>query len=131
MALPLVLMLAAFVWALSARSMLSIDSAKDRSMFRENQLGQIENTYLLKVINKTQQPQRYGLALLDSPGLRLDAPQQLQLNPGEILDVPVTVVLESRTAESSSHARALCDPQPERCREQAQTQSIFLSPRGR
>ena len=129
--IALVLMIGAFVWALSDRSMLSIDSAKDRSMFRENQLGQIENTYLLKVINKTQQPQRSGLALVDSPGLRLDAPQQLQLNPGEILDVPVTVVLESEQAESSTlpvhfEIHNLTDAS-----EQAQTQSIFLSPRGR
>jgi cytochrome c oxidase accessory protein FixG len=129
--IALVLMLAAFAWVLSARSMLSIDSAKDRSMFRENQLGQIENTYLLKVINKTQQPQRYGLALVDSPGLRLDAPQQLQLNPGEILDVPVTVVLERENAEASTLPVRFAIHNLADASEQAQTQSTFLSPRGR
>ncbi len=111
--------------------MLSIDSAKDRSMFRENQLGQIENTYLLKVINKTQQPQQYALALRDSPGLRLDAPQQLQLNPGEILDVPVTLVLESETASASTMPVRFVIHNLADASEQAQTQSIFLSPRGR
>jgi polyferredoxin len=116
---------------LSDRSLLSIDSAKDRSMFRENQLGQIENTYLLKVINKTQQAQRYGLALVDSPGLRLDAPQQLQLNPGEILDVPVTVVLESEQAEASTLPVRFVIHNLADTNEQAQTQSVFLSPRGR
>jgi len=129
--IALALMIGAFIWALSARSMLSIDSAKDRSMFRENQLGQIENTYLLKVINKTQRPQAYGLALLDSPGLRLDAPQQLLLNPGEILDVPVTVVLEGEQAVSSAMPVHFVIHNLSDAREQAQTQSTFLAPRGR
>jgi polyferredoxin len=124
-------MLVAFAWVLNDRSMLSIDAAKDRSMFRENQLGQIENTYLLKVINKTQQPQRYGLTLIDSPGLRMDAPQQLQLNPGEILDVPVTLVLESEAANASTMPVSFAIHNLADASEQAQTQSIFLSPRGR
>ena len=94
-------------------------------------MGQIENTYLLKVINKTQQPQRYALSLLDSPGLRLDAPQQLQLNPGEILDVPVTVVLESDQAAASTLPVHFAIHNLADNREQAQTQSVFLSPRGR
>jgi polyferredoxin len=129
--MALLLMLAAFAWALSARSMLSIDSAKDRSMFRENQQGQIENTYLLKVINKTQQPQRYGLALVDSPGLRLEAPQQLQLNPGEILEVPVTVVLERAKAAAGAMPVRFAIHNLADTREQAQTRSTFLSPGGR
>ena len=129
-AAALVLMIGAFIWALDARSMLSIDSAKDRSMFRENQLGQIENTYRLKVINKTQQPQRYGLALVDSPGLRLDAPAQLLLAPGEILDVPVTVVLLAERAGSSARpvhfeVYNLADDS-----ERMQTASTFLAPSG-
>ncbi|MEK1906767.1 MAG: cytochrome c oxidase accessory protein CcoG [Pseudomonas sp.] len=127
----LVLMIGAFVWALDARSLLSIDSAKDRSMFRENAAGKIENTYRLKVINKTQQAQRYTLALVNSPGLRLDAPAQLLLAPGEILDVPVTVVQLGEQASTSALpvrfvVRNLADAS-----EQAQTQSTFLSPSGR
>ena len=129
--IALVLMIGAFIWALHDRSMLSIDAAKDRSMFRENQLGQIENTYLLKVINKTQQPQRYALTLADSPDLRLQAPAQLQLNPGEILDVPVTVIRENQQATSSTLPVQFVIQNLTNAREQAQTQSIFLSPSGR
>ncbi|UTW07529.1 cytochrome c oxidase accessory protein CcoG [Pseudomonas benzenivorans] len=129
--IALALMLTAFAWALSARSMLSIDAAKDRSMYRENQLGQIENTYLLKVINKTQQAQRYGLALVDSPNLRLDAPQQLLLAPGEILDVPVSVVLESKQIEASAMPVHFAIHNLADVSEQAQTQSTFLAPSGR
>ena len=100
-------------------------------MFRENQLGQIENTYLLKVINKTQQPQRYALTLANSPDLRLQAPAQLQLNPGEILDVPVTVIQENQQDTSSTLPVQFVIQNLTNAREQAQTQSIFLSPSGR
>ncbi|MBC9251048.1 cytochrome c oxidase accessory protein CcoG [Pseudomonas alcaligenes] len=89
----LLLMIGAFVWALDSRSLVSLDVAKDRGMYRENPAGQIENVYRLKVINKTQQPQRYRLELLDDPRFTLHGQHQLQLAPGEIVDVPVSVTL--------------------------------------
>ncbi|MDP3816996.1 cytochrome c oxidase accessory protein CcoG [Pseudomonas sp.] len=124
----LALMLGAFIWALNARSLLSIDAAKDRTMFRENSAGQIENSYRLKLINKTQQPQRYGLKLLDSPELRLDAPQHLALAPGEILELPVTLVqLIEQPAGTTTPVRFevsnLADAS-----QRAQTKSIFIAP---
>jgi hypothetical protein len=61
----------------------------------------------------------------------MDAPQQLQLNPGEILDVPVTLVLESEAANASTMPVSFAIHNLADASEQAQTQSIFLSPRGR
>jgi polyferredoxin len=56
----LVVMIGALVIALvNQRPMVSLDVTKDRGLFRENSLGQIENIYSLKIINKTQQ--RTGL----------------------------------------------------------------------
>ncbi|MGA4815374.1 FixG Ig-like domain-containing protein [Pseudomonas aeruginosa] len=48
-------MIGAFVVALDARPLASLDVTRDRGLFRENAAGQIENIYTLKVINKTQQ----------------------------------------------------------------------------
>ena len=124
----LTLMLGAFVWALEARSLVSIDSAKDRSMYRENAAGQIENTYRLKVINKTQQAQRYHLQLLDSPDLRLDAPEQLLLAPGEILDVPVTLVQLHEQARATTQPIRFAVSNLADASEQAQTRSVFIAP---
>lgn len=124
----LTLMIGAFVWALEARSLVSIDSAKDRSMYRENAAGQIENTYRLKVINKTQQAQRYHLQLLDSPDLRLDAPEQLLLAPGEILDVPVTLVQLHEQARATTQPIRFAVSNLADASEQAQTRSVFIAP---
>ena len=49
-------MIAAFIWALDARPQLQLDVTRDRTLYRENMQGQIENMYRLKLINKTQQP---------------------------------------------------------------------------
>ena len=90
-AIALLLMIGLFIAALAARPLLSLDVTRDRGLFRENNEGQIENIYRLKLINKTQRPARYQLALDAGDALRLNAPAELRLAAGEILDIPVSV----------------------------------------
>ncbi|MCY1352384.1 cytochrome c oxidase accessory protein CcoG [compost metagenome] len=101
-AAALALMVGAFVWALDARPLISLDVTRDRGLFRENSAGQIENVYRLKVINKTQQPRRYRVALADAAGFELHGHRELQLAPGEIVDIPVSVGLTAERPASSS-----------------------------
>jgi len=96
------LMIGAFGWALQTRPLVSLDVTKDRGLFRENGAGQIENIYRLKVINKTQEPRRYALSLVDALPFALQGKRELLLAPGEILDLPVSVALVGRQAVSSS-----------------------------
>ncbi|MGY2685649.1 cytochrome c oxidase accessory protein CcoG [Pseudomonas tolaasii] len=98
----LLVMIAALVVALIERPMVSLDVTKDRGLFRENSLGQIENIYSLKVINKTQQHQDYRVALVDADGFQLQGKTAISLAPGEISDVPVSVVLLADKPASSS-----------------------------
>ncbi|QJQ21097.1 cytochrome c oxidase accessory protein CcoG [Pseudomonas sp. SK] len=95
-------MIAALVLALHLRPMVSLDVIKDRSLFRENALGQIENIYLLKVINKTARPQHYALRLLDADGLRLQGKTAFTLAAGEMSELPVSVALLTERPASSS-----------------------------
>ena len=130
-AAALLLMIGAFVWALDARSLVSLDVAKDRGMFRENPAGQIENVYRLKLINKTQQPQRYRLSLVDDPRFAMSAKGTLHLAPGEILDVPVSVSLVREPlgqspAELSFEVINLDHPE-----QHQQAGSTFIAPSGR
>ncbi|RJG09105.1 cytochrome c oxidase accessory protein CcoG [Pseudomonas cavernicola] len=98
----LLMMIGAFVWALETRPLVSLDVTKDRGLFRENSQGQIENIYTLKVINKTQEPSSYVLSLVDSGPFELQGTRELRLEPGEIVDLPLSVVLTSERAASSS-----------------------------
>ena len=98
----LVVMIGALVIALNQRSMVSLDVIKDRGLFRENSLGQIENIYSLKIINKTQQPQHYRVALQQGDDFQLNGKTELTLAPGEIAEVPVSVSLLAERPKSSS-----------------------------
>ena len=101
-AATLLVMFGAFAWGLEQRDLIALDVHKDRGLFRENSQGQIENIYVLKVINKTQQARNYAIALVDSPDFALNGQQQVCLEPGEILDVPVSVVMLADKPERSS-----------------------------
>ncbi|MBD8273167.1 cytochrome c oxidase accessory protein CcoG [Pseudomonas fluorescens] len=98
----LLVMLAALAVALVERAMVSLDVTKDRGLFRENSEGLIENIYSLKVINKTQQHQDYRLELVDAESFQLRGKTEISLEPGEIVDVPVSVALLADTPASSS-----------------------------
>ncbi|MDB6146152.1 MAG: (Fe-S)-binding protein [Pseudomonas sp.] len=100
--LVLVAMIGALVLALVERPMVSLDVSKDRGLFRENSLGQIENIYSLKIINKTQQPQQYHLTLVDGSGFQLQGKTEVSLAAGEIIDLPVSVSLLAEHPTSSS-----------------------------
>ncbi|MNH34999.1 Ubp3 associated protein Bre5 [compost metagenome] len=75
---------------------------KDRGLFRENNLGQIENIYTLKVINKTQQAQHYRLRLVDAEGFELHGKTEFTLDAGEMSELPVSVAMLAERAQSSS-----------------------------
>ncbi|MHB0763198.1 cytochrome c oxidase accessory protein CcoG [Stutzerimonas sp. NM35] len=91
-AAALLLMFGAFGWALAERPLLSLDVTKDRTLFRENGQGQVENMYSLKVINKTQQHRQYAVSLGDGP-FQLQGSRELSLAPGEIFSLPLSVAL--------------------------------------
>ncbi|MBG0847976.1 cytochrome c oxidase accessory protein CcoG [Pseudomonas chengduensis] len=124
----LAVMIGAFVWALAERPLISLDVTRDRGLFRENAVGQIENIYSLKIINKTQQPRSYAISLVEPGDFELHGPRTLNLAPGEIRDLPVSVAL------TASHNAA--GPQTLRfeVRDQADSQShvstksTFLAP---
>jgi len=125
----LALMLGTFAWALAARPLLSLDVTRDRGLFRENVAGQIENSYSLKLINKTQQPRRYSLALADAGAFQLHGPREVRLAPGEIRDLPVSVALTAERPASSTQTlrfevRDLAEPSS-----RAVTASTFIAPR--
>ncbi|TFF42512.1 cytochrome c oxidase accessory protein CcoG [Pseudomonas sp. RIT623] len=101
-ATALTVMIGALVIALQMRPMVSMDVIKDRGLFRENALGQIENIYLLKIINKTQESQHYRLRLVDADGFELHGRSEITLAAGEMSELPVSVAMLAERPASSS-----------------------------
>ncbi|MGF6393689.1 cytochrome c oxidase accessory protein FixG [Pseudomonas plecoglossicida] len=105
-ATALLVMIAALVVALQMRPMVSLDVIKDRGLFRENAQGQIENIYLLKIINKTEHTQRYHLRLLDADGFALQGRSELVIPAGEMSELPVSVAMLAERPTISSQELA-------------------------
>ncbi|MCK6265638.1 cytochrome c oxidase accessory protein CcoG [Vibrio sp. ZSDE26] len=68
---------------------------RDRSqLFRENNAGEIENTYTLKVINKTQQTQSYQLDVSGLTDVTWYGRQTVHVEPGEVLNLPMSLGID-------------------------------------
>lgn len=65
---------------------------RDRNQLsRENSLGEIENTYTLKIINKTQQAQQYNLSVTGLDTVSWYGKQTVQVAPGEVFNLPMSL----------------------------------------
>ncbi|MFW2177922.1 MULTISPECIES: cytochrome c oxidase accessory protein CcoG [unclassified Moraxella] len=82
------------IYAFSSRMPLQIDIRRDRNQLSSvNAQGLIENTYIIKVTNKTQQPHEYAVSLTPQKGLTLDSRfKTIPLEAGESYDMPVSVL---------------------------------------
>ncbi|MDO7899088.1 cytochrome c oxidase accessory protein CcoG [Pseudomonas citrulli] len=127
----LLVMIGALAVALVERPMVSLDVSKDRGLFRENSLGQIENIYSLKIINKTQQRQDYTLSLEDGEGFTLQGKTQLSLAAGEIVDVPVSVAMLDERPRSGSQDMTFKVTDSDEPRIQSVAKSRFVAPMNR
>ncbi|HLD67274.1 MAG TPA: cytochrome c oxidase accessory protein CcoG [Pseudomonas sp.] len=127
----LLLMLVAFTWALAARPLVSLDVAKDRGLFRENEAGQIENVYNLKVINKTQQPRQYQLVLLQAEGFSLQGQTRVRLAAGEMRVLPVSVAQRTEQAEHAQQQLVFTVVDLDQPDSRDQAGSTFIAPRQR
>lgn len=87
----LLLMIGGLVWGLQERSLIDLDISRDRSVFRANSNGEIENIYTLKVLNKTQQPREYSLSLTDAERFNTEGLGNLQVPAGETGTIAVRV----------------------------------------
>ena len=68
----LVAISAAFAWSLAVRHTFKVDVVRDRAtLARVNEAGQVENLYRLQLMNATEQPQRYHVAVHGIPGAAL------------------------------------------------------------
>ena len=99
-AVLLTALVSAWAWGVTHRSPLIADVLRDRNaLYRETTTG-IENSYTLKLANKTDRAQGYLVALQGGSGLRLRDPGRIVVPAGDVVSVPVTV-----TGDASAHGR--------------------------
>ncbi|MEZ9593172.1 cytochrome c oxidase accessory protein CcoG [Shewanella sp. 10N.261.52.F9] len=77
------------------RNSIELNVLRDRqTLYRETLDDKIENSFTLKIRNKTQQARLYRIYVSGNNGYRVMGDVNLKIKPGEQLDYPITVVAE-------------------------------------
>ena len=88
-------MVLVFVYASATIAPVRIDIIRDRNqLFRENNDGLIENTFTIKILNKTEQAHEYKLSVQGLPEYQWFGPQQVKVAAGEVLALPISVAVD-------------------------------------
>ncbi|WP_394203115.1 cytochrome c oxidase accessory protein CcoG [Shewanella waksmanii] len=91
--LAFVAVLAIFAVDLQQKSAIELNILRDRqALYRENNEAQIENSYTLKIRNKTQQDRNYELATTANQTYVINSETELFIKAGEQLTYPITIV---------------------------------------
>ena len=76
------------------------EALHDRNqLYRENSQGMIENVYLFKILNKSQERQHFSVSLEADHGIHLSRPVALDVDPGEQASFPLTLVADPEKLE--------------------------------
>ncbi|USD32601.1 MULTISPECIES: cytochrome c oxidase accessory protein CcoG [Vibrio] len=88
----LLVMIGLFFAQIAAVDPAGLSVLRDRNqLFRVNGSGEIENTYTLKIINKTQQTQEYNLGVKGLTDVSWYGKQTVHVSPGEVYNLPMSL----------------------------------------
>lgn len=110
-AIVLMVMVGLLVFEILNRSTLEVDIIRDRnSLYRETNLGLIENVYTLKLLNKSQQERIFSVSVKGLPEYQLFGKKTVSVKGGEVYSLPVSVAtdaynLQSRVTEIYFHVQ--------------------------
>lgn len=93
--LMLLVMVGLFIVNLSTLTNAEMEILRDRnSLYRENVDGLIENTYTLKVINKSTDAQAYRITFAGLKDATLIGPKQITIQSGEVFTQPISIAVD-------------------------------------
>ncbi|MBE4601961.1 cytochrome c oxidase accessory protein CcoG [Vibrio navarrensis] len=100
--LVLLVMIGLFFAQVASVDPAGLSVIRDRSqLFKVNSSGEVENTYTLKVINKTQQTQEYQLDVKGLSDVSWYGKQTIHVSPGEVLNLPLSLGVNPDKLSSS------------------------------
>jgi cytochrome c oxidase accessory protein FixG len=97
----LLVLCGAWLWGVTHRSPFLVEVLRDRNaLYRIAGDGTVENTYTVKIVNKTDQPAVFHLELIEQPdGATLrGVPEQITAPASEVIAVPMMVAAPDGTA---------------------------------
>ena len=94
--LIMTLMMGLFFAQIATVDPMGLDVLRDRNQLsRINNAGLVENTYTLKIINKTQQIQRYQLTVIGLEEVTWYGSEKISVEPGEVFSLPISLGVSS------------------------------------
>ena len=102
-AVALLAMMSLFSYAVYDRPLVKLDVLKDRVLYRENELGNIENVYTLKIMNKAQHEQTFVIEASGLDGLVYEGRSEVRAEAGELVTIPVELSIAPEKLPSSTN----------------------------
>jgi polyferredoxin len=100
-ALLLAALFGGFVWSVTHRSMLLAETIRDRNaLWRPGPVGTVENSYTLKIVNKSERELTLDLGIAD-PAYSIVGDREVRVPAGEVASLPLTL----RAPTSIVHGR--------------------------
>ena len=97
--LTLMFILLLGIW-IDSRIPLEANIIRDRTaLFRVNYEGVVENTYTLKILNKTQQPLHFNVKVKNLSDTKINLPKNVRIGAGVMEEIPVTIALDGYELE--------------------------------
>jgi cytochrome c oxidase accessory protein FixG len=88
----LTFLLVTFAWGVMHRSALIVEILRDRNaLYRETSDGEIENSYAIKLVNKTDLPMHLRIALEDAAPLYIVGRTEFDVPSAVVMNVPLTL----------------------------------------
>ena len=99
------LLCAGFVTALFLRTPVELDIIRDRNaLYRLSRPGFVENVYLLRVINKDEQPHTYEISVTGLPTIALETdPPEIAVAASDVGTIAARVLIEDGAAAGGGH----------------------------
>lgn len=127
----LLAMVGSLAWGIQTRPLIDLDVSRDRSIFRENSAGEIENLYTLKVINKSQQSRSYIIDLGEPDRFKAQGLGEVTIAGGETAVVPVRVSRQQPDGRAGSQPLQFVVKDLQDTDSQVSDASTFVSPAAR
>jgi cytochrome c oxidase accessory protein FixG len=94
----------AFVWGLATKSVLKVDVIRDRgTLGREVEDGLIENVYRLQIMNVSEEPSRYSIAVSGMDKIAIAGDRQIDVPAATTKSVTVPVRVPPESGKKGSN----------------------------
>jgi len=98
----LIAMILVFIYSSATIAPVRMDIIRDRNqLYRENNQGLIENTFTLKILNKTEQSHEYTMSVEGLDHYKWYGPTSVTIAGGEVLTLPISVGIDPVELSSS------------------------------